>query len=69
LNNCDTTFEKLCLIGGKQFYYEDLYYNNFDEIFRFLEIKFIEEDFENILNIKNKYFLGEWESKKTPTII
>ena len=69
LDKCDTTFEKLSLIGGKQFYYEDLYYNNFDEIFKFLEIKFIEEDFENSLNIKNKYFSGEWESKKRKSII
>lgn len=69
LNNCDTIFEKLRLIGCKQFYYEDLYYNNFDEIFQFLNIKLIEEDFENILNIKNKYFLGEWESKKEKSLL
>lgn len=69
LNKCDTIFEKLGSIGCKQFYYEDLYYNNFDEIFEFLHIKFIEKDFESILNIKNKYFLGEWESKKRISII
>ena len=69
LNKCDTIFEKLRLIGCKQFYYEDLYYNNFNEIFQFLNIKFIEEDFENILNIKNKYFSGEWESKKEKSLL
>ncbi len=69
LDKCDVIFNKLNLIGCKQFYYEDLYYDNFDELFQFLDIKFIEEDFQNILNIKNKYFSGEWESKKQTTII
>lgn len=40
------------------FYYEDLFYGNFNELFDYLNIKYIEDDFENILNKNNKYNIG-----------
>jgi hypothetical protein len=40
------------------FYYEDLFYENFNELFDYLNIKYIEDDFENILNKNNKYNIG-----------
>jgi hypothetical protein len=40
------------------FYYEDLFYGNFNELFEYLNIKYIENDFENILNKNNKYNIG-----------
>ena len=40
------------------FYYEDLFYGNFNELFNYLNIKYIKDDFENILNKNNKYNIG-----------
>jgi len=40
------------------FYYEDLFYKNFYELFDYLNIKYIEDDFQNILNKNNKYNIG-----------
>ena len=40
------------------FYYEDLFYGNFKELFDYLNIKNIKDDFENILNKNNKYNIG-----------
>jgi hypothetical protein len=40
------------------FYYEDLFYENFHELFNYLNIKYIKDDFENILNKSNKYNIG-----------
>ena len=68
LNKCEDILTELNKNGCKLFYYEDIYYNNFEDIFKILNIKFIQQDFEEILNVKNKYFSGEWESKKNKTI-
>jgi hypothetical protein len=40
------------------FYYEDLFYGDFFELFNYLNIEYIKDDFENILNKSNKYNIG-----------
>jgi hypothetical protein len=40
------------------FYYEDLFYGDFLELFDYLNIKYIKDDFENILNKNNRYNIG-----------
>jgi hypothetical protein len=51
------------------FYYEDLYYDNFNKLFEYLNITHIESDFKNILDINNKYMSSELEIKKQKTLI
>jgi menaquinone-dependent protoporphyrinogen IX oxidase len=51
------------------FYYEDLFYGDFSELFDYLNIKYIEDDFENILNKNNKYNIGYHPSKMKKTLI
>ena len=45
-------------ISFRFFYYEDLFYGNFNELFDYLNIKYVKDDFENILNRNNKYNIG-----------
>lgn len=52
------------------FYYESLYYEkNFEDIFNLLNLKYIKDDFDNILDLKNKYFKEEYDLKKMKTLI
>lgn len=51
------------------FYYEDLFYGDFSELFDYLNINYIDEDFKNILNKNNKYNMGYYHSKKDKTIL
>jgi hypothetical protein len=51
------------------FYYEDLFYGDFSELFDYLNINYIDEDFKNILNKNNKYNIGYPSSKKSKTIL
>jgi hypothetical protein len=51
------------------FYYEDLFYGNFSELFEYLNINHIDEDFENILNKNNKYNIGYYDTKESKTLI
>jgi hypothetical protein len=51
------------------FYYEDLYYDNFDKLFEYLNIKHIENDFKSLLDKKNKYKVNDLYAKKTNTLI
>ncbi len=69
LDNADNILNELKDAGCKIFYYEDLYYGGFEEIFEFLNLKYIKSDFDNILDKGNRYFSGEWESKKIKSII
>jgi hypothetical protein len=56
--------------GAQMFYYEDLFYGEgFEKLFDFLGLKFIQEDFDEILDSKNRYKSGEIESKKVKTLI
>lgn len=56
--------------GAKMFYYEDLFYGEgFSELFQFLNLKHIQEDFDTILDSKNRYKAGEMESKQSKTLI
>lgn len=51
-------------------HYETLFYEkNFKDVFNFLNLKFIESDFDSILDLKNKYFKGEYELKKNKSLI
>ena len=61
--------EKYSDINIPLFYYEDLYYDNFSKLFGFLEIKYLEEDYKNILDIKNKYKTKDLEKKETKTLV
>jgi hypothetical protein len=51
------------------FYYEDLYYHSFEKLFEYLNIKYIDIDFENILNKKNRYKNNNLYNKNINTII
>jgi hypothetical protein len=61
--------EKYSDINIPLFYYEDLYYDNFSKLFEFLEIKYLEEDYKNILDIKNKYKTKDLEKKEIKTLV
>lgn len=50
------------------FYYEDLYYGDFSELFEYLSIEFIQKDFDEILDIKNKYRHRDLPSKTVKTL-
>lgn len=50
------------------FYYEDLYYGDFSALFEYLDIKFIQKDFDDILDIKNKYRYKDLLSKTVKTL-
>ena len=51
------------------FYYEDLFYGDFSELFDYLNINYIDEDFKNILDKSNKYNIGYHPSKTNKTIL
>jgi hypothetical protein len=61
--------EKYSDINIPLFYYEDLYYDTFSELFKFLEIKYLEEDYKNILDIKNRYKTKDLEKKEIKTLV
>jgi hypothetical protein len=50
------------------FHYEDLYYGDFSELFEYLGIKFIQKDFDELLDTKNKYRHGDLRSKTVKTL-
>jgi hypothetical protein len=50
------------------FYYEDLYYGDFSELFKYLDIKFIQTDFDDILSISNRYRHKDLPSKAVKTL-
>lgn len=56
-------------LDTKTFYYEDLYYHSFDELFDYLEIKYIEEYFTEFLDIKNKYRINDNNVKKSKSLL
>jgi 6-pyruvoyl-tetrahydropterin synthase len=53
----------------RSFYYEDLFYEDFSELFDYLNITHIDEDFKNILDKSNKYNIGYHPSKTNKTIL
>lgn len=50
------------------FYYEDLYYSDFSELFEYLGIRFIQEDFDGLLDTKNRYRHKDLPSKTVKTL-
>jgi hypothetical protein len=56
--------------GAQMFFYEDIFYGEgFEKLFEFLNLKHIQEDFDKILDSKNRYKIGEIETKKRKTLI
>jgi len=51
------------------FYYEDLYYGDFKPLFDELDIQYNQELYNEFLNIKLKYRIGEQVGKNNKTII
>lgn len=69
LNKCDELLQEYNDISLSHFLYEDLFYGDFANLFTLLDLQYIEDDFNRILNIKNKYMSGELAAKKTKTLI
>lgn len=67
--NAQTILEKYLDVEIPLFYYEELYYDNFSKLFEYLSIGYIDKDFKDILDIKNKYKTKDLERKKINTII
>ena len=51
------------------FYYEDLYYGDFADLFRYLEITYVSVDFDEILSSKNRYRHKDLRSKAIKTLV
>jgi hypothetical protein len=56
-------------LNAKDFYYEDLYYNSFEELFTYLEIEYNENYFKQFLDIKNRYRLDDVNIKKNKSLL
>jgi hypothetical protein len=69
LENCQSGLEEYLDPKIPLFYYEDLYYGNFSKLFEFLKIKYVETDFMDILDIKNKYKSKDLEKKTINTLL
>lgn len=69
LKDNDTELMKFHKVGAPIFYYEDLYYGSFTDLFKELGLKYIEEDYNEILNTDKRYKAGELVSKKNKTLI
>ena len=67
--NCQINLEEYVDVKIPLFYYEDLFYGNFSKLFEYLGIKHIDEDFEGILDVKNKYKTKDLEKKKINTLV
>lgn len=51
------------------FYYEDLYYGDFTPLFNELNLKYDAEQYDEYLNITNKYRIGDATNKNINTLI
>jgi hypothetical protein len=70
LENCQNDLEEKYLDAKiPLFYYEDLFYGDFSELFEYLGIEHKEEHFNEILDIKNKYKTKGLEKKKINTFL
>ncbi len=56
-------------LNSKIYYYEDLYYNDFSNLFNYLEIEYNEEFFKKYLSKENKYRLNTIELKEKKSLI
>lgn len=68
LNKCDELLKEYSDISLGHFLYEDLFYGDFTSLFTLLDLQYIQEDFDQILNIRNKYMSGELPAKKVKTL-
>lgn len=62
----ETIKEKL---NSKVYYYEDLYFNDFSNLFNYLEIEHNEEFFKKYLSKENKYRLNGIELKQNKSLV
>lgn len=69
LKKCDEFLEEFNDITLSHFLYEDLFYGDFSELFNVLELKYIQQDFNEMLDIKNKYMSGTLSTKKIKTLL
>jgi hypothetical protein len=68
-NKCQILLEEFLDDEFRFFYYEDLFYGNFDKLFEYLNIMYIEDDFSSILDNKNRYKIKELIGKTINTLI
>lgn len=69
LSEKEGTLKKYQNDKSRLFFYEDLFYGNFDELLAFLNLKYIQKDYDLYLNINNRYKEEEFKSKSKFTII
>jgi len=69
LEDDDAELMEFHKLGAPIFYYEDLYYGSFTDLFSVLNLEYIEEDYNEILNTNKRYKAGELVSKKDKTLI
>lgn len=69
LEGSDTELMEFHKLGAPIFYYEDLYYGSFTDLFSVLDLEYIEKDYKEILNTNKRYKAGELVSKKDKTLI
>jgi LPS sulfotransferase NodH len=69
LEDNDAELMEFHKLGAPLFYYEDLYYGSFTDLFKELGLEYIEEDYNEILNTNKRYKAGELVSKKNKTLI
>lgn len=69
LNSCDLELDKFKDDDIPFFYYEDMFYGSFKEIFNFLNLDHRDSDFNKILHIDKRYFSGEIKEKKSFSLI
>lgn len=70
LEKSESLFENYRTNKTMSLSYEDIYYEKkIDGLFDFLNLKYVSKDFNNILDIKNKYSDGEYNSKIKKTLL
>ena len=70
LEKSELLFERYRTNKTMSLSYEDIYYEKkIDNLFDFLNLRFVPEDFDNIIDIKNKYSDGEYNSKIKKTLL
>jgi hypothetical protein len=66
----ETLFENYRTNETMSLSYEDIYYEKkIDNLFDFLNLRFVPEDFDKFIDIKNKYSDGEYNSKIKKTLL
>lgn len=69
LTKDNDSINELINLGVSHYYYEDLYYKSFTEIFETMNLEFHKEYFDRYLNVEKKYKKGEVINKVVKTFI